>query len=297
MISMYRRLNLKWKENSWYHLTPFSDIHRNSPDHDSKRYEKFIKRCTEHEDTLVVGLGEYEDLMSTSERKHWRQKDWHDGTVFWFERNVMKQIEEHADLLMPLAKTGRLLGLSEGDHYYTFQHHEMGLWQGKTTTEYLCHKLDVPYLGCMFLLTVAIPNARKGTNDLQFKVWGHHGKTGGGKDKGMNTLRNLAGFYDSDIFLMGHNHRKAVDRDTIGGYQSRPVGKRDKQILKWHPRLRVLARTGTFLRGLNESPYPSYTELAAYPPTDLGVINVAMNWKRERDNGTDRIKLDLHPSL
>lgn len=300
MFSHYLRLsNLKWKENEWYSLVPFGDIHYGSPDHDSNRYPKFIKRCVEKANTLVVGMGDYNELMSHSERRHWRQTEWHDGTVFRFEERVKELVEEHCRILRPLAESGRLLGLTEGNHYYRFEHMDMGILRGKTSTEYMCDLLKVLYMGeGEFMLRVAVPNARKGAEDLKVTMLGHHGVGGGsGKDKGMNHLRNMCGYYPGvDIFLMGHVHRKAVDRD-ICLVQGKPVNG-SNQMLPIHHQVRVLARTGTFLKGFNQNRItPSYMELRGYPPTDLGVINIAMCWKRSQENGKDRTWLDLHPSL
>lgn len=329
MISLYRRLPLKWKENDWLHLVPFSDVHRGSPDHDNLKYRKFLQRCVERKDVLVLGMGEYEDPMSTSERTAWKQKDWHDGTVATFEEGLRDKLDDHVKLLKPLADTGRLLGLGEGHHYYVFQNRycrdckffpqkgdcpkvlsQVTAFKkacskfignevvGITSTEYICEKLGVPYLGFEFMLTVSLPNIHKRSkNEMSFRVWGNHGKAGSGRDKGIGTLRNLCSAYEADVYLMAHNHQKAVDR-SIMLYQGRPRRKElDNQILPCHTRSVVLARVGGFLKGHTTSKYPSYTELRAYPPTDIGVINVSLCWRREQTEGRDRIELDIHVSL
>ena len=74
-----------WRLGEWYHIVPVGDVHRGSPEHASKAYLNMLQWCTEKDNYYVIGLGEYDDWFSGSERKAFRVGEFHDGTVFAVE--------------------------------------------------------------------------------------------------------------------------------------------------------------------------------------------------------------------
>jgi hypothetical protein len=246
--------------------------------------EKWLEFCeyeSKKKDTYFLGMGDYDDLASTSERSILHSPILHDSTVKTLEKAYLTHT-------MRLAKEikfmkGKLIGMLEGNHYGK-------LANGTTTTQKLCELMDTTYLGCNSFIQLTFGQEGRHSS-RSVKIFAHHGR-GGGRTAGasMNPLEKMGEMAEADIYLMGDNHAKSImnkERLTLrtGG------GK-----LRLSRRKILLARTGCFLKGY-EPGESSYIADANYCPTDLGVVKIELVPRRYREDGDERVEIDIHASI
>ncbi len=148
-------------------------------------------------------------------------------------------------------------------------------------TQHLAYELKVPYLGfCAFIRL----NFKRHTGDskavTQYIIYATHG-FGGSRKSGakINRIEDLCHFFESDIVLIGHEHKKiytTVTRLSISHIKTpRLVHRKTVGVM-----------TGCFLRGYIDNGQ-NYVERAGYSPTDLGVVKLYLNG----------VEKDVHVSL
>jgi hypothetical protein len=231
-------------------------------------------------DMYFLGMGDYFDLMSTSERATFRNGNLHDSTTETLDEFAM-------GLTLRFAKEvefmkGRLVGLHEGNHFWQFPN-------GTTSTQKLCELLGCKYLGTASMTRLSFSTG-KDTSGMSIEIIAHHGR-GGGRiaGAGLRAVEQLCDMSECDIVLMGDNHAKNLaykERLCLRGNGKVVIGRR--KIL--------LARTGSFLKGW-EPGKRSYIVDGCMSPTDLGLIKILLTPKREKVNGIDRKYIDIHASL
>jgi len=57
-----------WKSGRTLRLVPFGDVHRDSPHHAKEKWNDFLEYAKGLEDAAFIGMGDYLDGYSTSER-------------------------------------------------------------------------------------------------------------------------------------------------------------------------------------------------------------------------------------
>jgi len=246
--------------------------------------EKWLEFCeyeSKKADTYFLGMGDYDDLASTSERSILESPILHDSTAKTLEKAYLTHTMRFAKEISFMK--GKLIGMLEGNHYAMFAN-------GITTTQKLCELMDCKYLGVNSFIELAFEDGNRHSTRA-VKIFAHHGR-GGGRTAGasMNPLEKMCEMAEADIYLMGDNHAKAImnkERLTLrsGG------GK-----LRLSRRKLLLARTGCFLKGY-EPGEASYIADANYCPTDLGVVKIELIPKRYREDGNERMEIDIHASL
>lgn len=148
------------------YIIPFGDVHRHTKLCHLEKWREFLEWASKKERTYFLGMGDYDDLVSTSERKALNAADLHDSTVDTLDEIYMKFTDELADELSFMK--GRLIGLLEGNHYAELQ-------SGVTTTQYLCQKLGCAYLGVSSFIRLGLSNSGHNTRS-SVDIWAHHGK-------------------------------------------------------------------------------------------------------------------------
>ena len=237
-------------------LVPFGDVHRYAPLHAEKIWHKFIDRYKDDHSAYFIGLGDYLDELSTSERKTYLNSDYHDSTQqvhskFYIERamNLAREIK---------FMKGRCIGLHEGNHY-------VKLSDGSSTTNTICRELDTNHLGVKSFIEIILK--RDQYHAHRIVVCCHHGESGGRRaSTSVSKLENMAHTHDADIILMGHDHRKNHVEMTEIGISNAQHGK--SQVTE---RTKYCARTGGFLKGYVDKQL-SYIVDANLPPNSLGNV-------------------------
>ena len=276
-----------YKYNKPIHLYAIGDVHRNSPNCDVKKWKEFLAEVKkDRPETYFILVGDLFDSFSTSERKSYVGGDFHESTTRRWEemyaqdvKNFVKEVE---------FMKGRTLAVLGGNHYFMFV-------DGTTTDQWVASELKARYLGCNALIRLTLRYAR--SQGQQVDICVHHG-LGGGRTSGasINKLQQMAGYFDADIYLQGHDHNRCVDYINRLGLSNGSHGK-----IRLVNKKMLLARTGSFLKAY-EPKTPSYAVDAMMPPNDLGALKIILTPTRvitnsHKEDSEDRRWIDVKAEL
>lgn len=222
---------------------------------------RHIDACLK-QDAFFVGLGDFTDFASPSNRQRLRAAALYDSAEDVIDDKALDLTLELYDLALRPTK-GRWLGLVHGHHY-------ANLKTGETTDQRLCQLLDATFLGTSAYIRLMF---RYGKHmRLPVVLWVHHGCGGGMKAAApLNKLENIAPYWDADVFMVGHMTKSA----------SAPL---NRIIPRWSgrgaPRLThkkiMLVGCGGFHKGYIEGhlqgrvPMGSYVEQRMLNPATIG---------------------------
>ena len=227
-----------------------ADIHYGNRYHDKKLFQKYYVGDKDHEgfktnkDYHVLCIG---DLMETALKESkgvQDQNEWIEDQYMWVR-----------DMLTPVAKDGRLIGLIDGNH----ERRAMRNWF--RTNKMLASDLGVPYCGDSALIKV---NLLKGCIKKSYTIYAHHGfgssRTDGGK---MNAAKRLALIVaDADVYVIGHLHDKFAKISPV--------------FIKGVAEDRLFCMTGAYLT------YGGYVEERGYSPPARGSLKVKLHFDINR---------------
>ena len=261
------------------YLIPFGDIHRFAHLCDVKKWQEFLDWAKRKKNAYFLGMGDYDDLISCSERQALTEVMFHDETRLTLEELFVSRTEKLCKEMGFMRN--KLIGLLEGNHFGTFQ-------SGMTTTQVMADKLNCKYLGISaFIRLLFIYGDRR----FDIDIWAHHGKGASRLVGGsLNTVQQMSDCAEADIYLMGHDHKKSIAMKTKLMLHSSGSG-----ISLSHSKV-LMARTGSFLRGYVED-QPSYIARGAMSPTDMGVIKIELTPKRYTKEDKNLFYIDIHASL
>lgn len=273
-------------------VIPLGDIQYTGKD--GSTVIKLLKETIEKGQKLgawYVGMGDYIDPMSPSNRSRYRAANLYDTAKKFVDdaaRNLTLELYE--EILKPTK--GRWLGLLQGHHFHQYE-------SGMTTDMHLAELLEAPFLGtCGYMRLVVAEKRDKGAS-VSYSVWCHHGE-GGGSSSGSPLLKleRMANNWDADLFMIGHMSKLV----------SAPI---ERVYPIWHgtgaPRLQhrkiLLACTGSFSRGYipgnkqGRVPQGDYVEQRMLTPTHLGSVTIRLGMRRLRDGGVNTIEKQLTVEL
>ena len=267
--------------NEPIYLFPFGDIHRSSLNCDEERWLEFLDWAKHKKRAYFLGMGDYDDFMSTSERAVIKGGKLHDSSLDTidglYETHTIRFYNEIKFM------QDKLIGLIEGNHYGEFQ-------SGITTTQYLAQKMKCKYLGVSSFvrLTFRKKDGHQANNNID--IWAHHGKGGARKVGGsLNRVEDMLMAANADIYLMGHDHKKSCSY-----VPTMELSKGGHKSLLLHQKKKLIARTGSFLKGYVPEK-KSYVADMALNPTDLGVIKIELTPRCKDKNGS--VYIDIHTSI
>lgn len=243
---------------------------------DIKRLKETVQWGVDH-DAWWIGVGDYIDMESPSNRKLLRGTGFYDSVLDALDAKAEELQEELQDILKPTRK--HWLGILDGHHYHEYQ-------DGGTSDTRLAQYLDAPFLGTcaavkvVFELPAGVGGSRTHHVNPSFNIWAHHGR-GGGKlsSAPINSLEHIVKGFDSDVYLIAHTHRAGAVRMARIYPQFGP-----KKGYLEHKDL-FLAACGSFLKGYAEGHQRGgraagmYPEAAMMNPLSLGVVKI---WARPR---------------
>ena len=218
-----------------------------------------------------IGLGDYVDFMSPSNRESWKTGKFYD--------TARKVVDDKAkdltdDLLKKiLAPTkGHWLGLVSGHHYFPLK-------DGRTTDTYLAEQLGAHFLGedtAMIRVVFQHGNCRNAID-----IWMAHGRGNGQLPSApINLLDRVSHYVDADIYVIGHQTKKCfASSDRM--YPIYPQG-RGLEPRLGHKTLHLVG-AGGWTRGykMNES---TYVEQAIMRPVTLGAPIIRVSPKDQKDS-------------
>lgn len=273
------RVEVEAKVGRPFKLIPFGDVHRESDMHADTHWKEFLAYARKQKGALFLGMGDYTDGVSTSERIVLGDTGLHDTTKTTLKnvyRGVTKTLVNELGFMR-----GRLIGMLGGNHYFTFN-------DGDTTDHILAAALGTKFLGVCSFIRLSIACSHNPSRIHAFDIFAHHGK-GGGTLPGatFNTLEKMATTAIADLYLMGHDHKKGCIPSTPRLLLS-ATGKE----LNVRERTPWLGRTGSFLKAY-EPGMVSYNVDAGRSPSALGWIEFEITPRRSQKNGEDVISFDV----
>jgi len=222
-------------------IVPLTDLHMGARKHNYRLLCDYITYIIETPDCYAIGLGDYiECATRTSVGLGMYEEDFH----------FPQQYERIEEILRPLARAGKLLGLHTGNHEM-----RATLAVGMDPIYMLAKALEVPYLGyTAFHKWIA--------GNTVYRVLTLHGRSMSKTPAGrLNALRALRDVAAADIYIMGHMHDKAVHRDTL--YHINTDTDSVEAICRWY----IIAG------GLLDWP-GSYADMMALPPVQPGLVKI-----------------------
>ncbi len=266
--------------NKPINLYVFGDVHRFAKGCAEEKWLEFLDIAKKDTNALFLGMGDYDDLASQSERVILINPGLHDDTR-WSVDDVydyrVKQFQEEIKFM----KYG-LIGLLEGNHYGVYS------TGGMTTTQKLCENLRCRYLGVnAFIRLSFICGSKRNAID----IFAHHGKGAArliGSD--LNTVEQMVANAEADIYLMGHSHQRNAGK--VNRLHLQHGG--DGLILK--DKTMLLARTGSFLRGYMPD-HQSYVVKGAMKPSDIGYLKIILTPTREARLNNKTRKTEDHLTI
>ena len=247
------------KYNRTFKLGFFGDVHRDSPNHAHRTWQAFLERARAEPDTYWIGMGDYVDSGSASERACITSvlKQLHESTTTDMAILAEAKVELLARELGFMR--GRLIGLLNGNHYFEFQ-------DGTNTDQKLCAALRCKYLGVSAFIRLTI-NCSNRCHTLD--IWTHHGKGGarllGGSINRVDQMREYA---DADFYVMGHDHKLLAVPATPRLFLHTGNGANKMKVCQ---RQSWLVRSGSFLASYEDGK-SNYNVDAARGPSSLGNV-------------------------
>lgn len=274
------RVEIEAEINKPFKLIPFGDVHRDSNMHSDFHWQEFLEYAKTQHNAIFLGMGDYTDGISTSERIVIGNGNLHDTTKVTME-NVYKGVTK--TLVNELSfMRGKIIGCLGGNHYFDFGN-------GDTTDHVLASALGTKFLGVCSFIRLSIRLKNKGTRQ-SLDIFAHHGK-GGGSLPGstFNTIEKMATTAVADFYLMGHDHKKGCIPSSPRLVLS-SAGKNAELCVR--ERTPWLGRTGSFLKAY-ENGMTSYNVDAGRNPASLGWIEFQITPVRIQKNGADTIEFRI----
>jgi predicted phosphodiesterase len=248
-------------------LVIFGDVHRDSPNHADGTWKDFLAHARGLKDAYFLGMGDYLDATSASEREmlgHITPK-MHET----FNLDIPKLVNAKVELMAKeLAfMKGRLIGLINGNHYYQFG-------SDINSDQKLCEALDCRYLGvCSFIRLYLHGQGRHHAID----IFAHHGKGAARMVGGsLNRVAQMVEGAEADVYIMGHDHKRGAvpmsPRLFLTHTSKKGLEVKHKEV--W------AVRSGSFLASYRDGEV-NYNVDAARGPCSLGHVELLITPKSD----------------
>lgn len=242
----------------------FGDVHRFAKGCCEEKWLQFLDTAKQDRNALFLGMGDYDDMASQSERAILINPDLHDDTKWTIDDIYTERIARFVKEIKFMQP--RIIGMLEGNHYGVFSS------GGITTTQMMCELLRCRYLGVNAFIRLAFVYGSKRTS---IDIFAHHGKGASRLIGGsLNTVEQMIANAEADIFLQGHDHQRSAGKVNRLHLQHGGDGLvlRDKTM--------IVARTGSFLRGYIPD-HQSYVVKGVMRPSDIGALKITLTPTRE----------------
>ena len=250
-------------------LVIFGDVHRDSPNHADGAWQEFLEHTRTLKGALFLGMGDYLDSTSTSEREclgHISPK-MHETFRNDIQALQMAKCELFAKEIEFMR--GRLIGLVNGNHYFQFP-------AGFNSDQKICELVGAKYLGvCAFVRL----NIHCGGRHHALDIFAHHGKGASRLVGGsLNRVSQMLEGTQADIFVMGHDHKKgALPTSRIFLQHSSRGGLEVRHRDVWN------VRSGSFLASYRDNEV-NYNVDAARAPSSLGAVELHITLSKNHDS-------------
>lgn len=241
-----RRINYKYGDV--IKIKPLFDVHYGVKACDIKAFKKTLEESDDN--TYFIGGGDMIDAVHAKDPRYRKSNDPYDGDAV-----IDNQINDMIELLKPYKD--KILGLMVGNH-----EDEITKRCGTNPIKRICKELDVAPLGLSGLYKLLLSENGNRTRTVIIRY--HHGWGGGSRTQGADLTKfskDMA-YWDADLFLYGHVHRKQTDEIPRLGLSG----------LKLTAKPKLLCICGTYLKTYTEGDDPTYSEAKGYPPVSVGGV-------------------------
>lgn len=256
-------------------IFPFGDIHDGANNHCDKAFNDWLKETRDVPNAYYIGLGDYVDFASASEKRMLKAMALHETTRDLLDTVAAKQLTTFRRKIKPFS--GQILAMLGGNHCYEFS-------DGQTSDQRIASHLGVKYLGVCgaIVLQIIYQGAR-----FNCTIFAHHGK-GSGKTVGssINNVADMERVAEADIYIMGHDHRRGVwHGDPKLEFQvnckTGKVETKDKD--------RLYVRSGSFQKAYEEGS-PNWIVDKCSAPRALGGVKIEIHVNRRGGRRGLRLK-------
>jgi predicted phosphodiesterase len=237
-------------------IIPLADIHIGDPHCDEEALKKTIEYIRKNKDVYCVCNG---DLMNTALKTSV-------SDVYSEVLSPMEQLIRVRDLLAPIKD--KILGITNGNH-------EARVYKaaGIDTSMLLAKELGIEnrYAAESAVLFLKFGQKEKEhkNQQMQYTIFMNHGWGGGRKVGGkLNSLEEVVGVVDTDIYLHSHTHLPAVFKQNF--YRTNLPHQSVEEVEK------LFVNTNAFLK------YGGYGEALEFRPASRSVPMIFLS-------GTERI--------
>ena len=232
-------------------IKPLYDVHYGNTYCDTKALKAYLADTDDK--TYIIGGGDSIDAIITKDFKRYMKHS--DATET--DAVIDEQVDGLYEILAPYKE--RFIGLMDGNHEHT-----MTKYCGTNPIRRMSEKLECKHLGFSCLIKLIF--REEGGRGRTVVVRAHHGWGGGSRTRGADLTKfsRDVTYWDADIYLYGHTHNRqsdAIERLSVVG---------TKLVAK--PKHIFIC--GTFLKTLSLTTDATYAEVAGYPPTSIGGINI-----------------------
>jgi hypothetical protein len=253
-------------------LVFFGDVHRDSPNHADGAWQEFLEYSRNLPNAYFLGLGDYVDSASTSERACFAGVEHllHDTA----KNDLIGLAEKKVELLAQELNfmRGRIIGLISGNHWWQFA-------DGTNTDMRLCKALGSNENPCYYLGVssfIRLQFVYGSSSCVTLDVWAHHGVAGGRLlGTSINRVDQMREFADADIYIMGHDHNRLAipARPRLFLMHSARGGLRLRERKQW------LIRSGSFLKSYTPNTR-NYVVDSCRGPCSLGHVELEIRANR-----------------
>jgi hypothetical protein len=277
------RINMKVgkTESSKIRIGIFGDVHRDSPACDVGAWKEQLAEWKKDPNMFFIGLGDYHDFASHSERIILDDPKLHESTKSRIDDWRAKTVDEYVQEISFMKD--RILGLIEGNHRWKFG-------DGTTSTQRMCQKLNATYMGITGIIRLCLARGVVGktNSSAAIDIWCHHGLGGsrlvGGSINRVEQMREV--FPNMDMYILGHDHRRLAVPVSCLTITDTHGAMAVKQKRQW------LIRSGSYLKGYDPGK-ANYVCKALMPPSDLGSVTAEITLCRDQRRGQDMLWADI----
>ena len=221
-------------------LVPITDVHLGNRQANIEYFKAFVQYILEVPNAVTVLNG---DLAETATKVSVGK------AMFEEDMNFPEQIKMLTEILAPLAKAGKILGIGPGNH-----EERIANMIGLNPMEILAERLNVPYFGYQGYFRIIV-------NNINYNCAFFHG-AGGGATTGSkaNTAEKINKVVpNADLYFSGHIHGKQSHSDVTFMFDSA------SEELVPHKRTYVVG--GSFVEY-----WDAYPEMKGLAPSSTGLV-------------------------
>jgi len=180
------------------YVAPLGDIQWNGTEHDlwMTGLRRYIQRAVDM-DAYFVGMGDYVDFASPSNRKGLGAAHKYDSAEKALDSTAHRLVDEVYEILKPTK--GRWLCMLEGHHFWEFK-------TGGTTDTRLCEMLEAPFGGKSVVIQMGFTGPHGGG---AYNIWATHGVGGASESALLLKIKRMSQYWEGiNLFLWGHATKK-----------------------------------------------------------------------------------------